>query len=340
MSYYVFDLDGTLRDITHRRPLVADGANQWDKFFLSCDKDEPVWPVIQVFADLVNAGHRVEIWSGASAISYDMTIEWMKLHILPLLDYASEGGIGGDVRHDMNKFLVNMRPQGNYIPDDILKRQWLDAEDVQPDMIFDDRQKVVDMWRRNGVVCAQIAPGDFDKPKATAPRKPKLTMLIGPSGAGKTLWYQLNGARGGTRVSTDEIRQAQYPSETEWCDRQAYTHSGIRSTHLTATNIAKAHIAGGLDVIYDATNIKRADRVGILKSIGAEDGNVDVEYVIIDRPLIDKIDSFHKGPKLSEPGRTSEAIITKHHNTFNASKKHALNGDGFDFVKVIDLRKT
>lgn len=28
-------------------------------------------------------------------------------------------------------------------------------------MTFDDRDRVVAMWRRNGVVCAQVAPGDF-----------------------------------------------------------------------------------------------------------------------------------------------------------------------------------
>jgi hypothetical protein len=26
---------------------------------------------------------------------------------------------------------------------------------------FDDRQRVVDMWRRNGITCFQVAPGDF-----------------------------------------------------------------------------------------------------------------------------------------------------------------------------------
>jgi hypothetical protein len=27
--------------------------------------------------------------------------------------------------------------------------------------VFDDRQKVVDMWRDNGIDCFQVAPGDF-----------------------------------------------------------------------------------------------------------------------------------------------------------------------------------
>lgn len=28
-------------------------------------------------------------------------------------------------------------------------------------MVFDDRDKVVAMWRRQGLTCLQVAPGDF-----------------------------------------------------------------------------------------------------------------------------------------------------------------------------------
>jgi hypothetical protein len=52
------------------------------------------------------------------------------------------------------------------MPDDKLKQFWLD--DLFPELdknnilcIFDDRQKVVDMWRKNGLICFQVAPGDF-----------------------------------------------------------------------------------------------------------------------------------------------------------------------------------
>ena len=35
----------------------------------------------------------------------------------------------------------------------------LDIDDVF--CVVDDRQKVVDMWRENGLTCFQVAPGDF-----------------------------------------------------------------------------------------------------------------------------------------------------------------------------------
>ena len=59
-----------------------------------------------------------------------------------------------------------MRPHEtlNFIPDEKLKKQMLDeslatVEDIF--CVFDDRQKVVDMWRSLGLTCLQVAPGDF-----------------------------------------------------------------------------------------------------------------------------------------------------------------------------------
>lgn len=32
---------------------------------------------------------------------------------------------------------------------------------MKPLYIYDDRQKVVDMWRSKGLTCFQVAPGNF-----------------------------------------------------------------------------------------------------------------------------------------------------------------------------------
>jgi len=56
-----------------------------------------------------------------------------------------------------------MRPQDHlYMPDNDLKQHWLDAIGVDNvAMVFDDRNQVVDMWRKNGLTCFQVAEGDF-----------------------------------------------------------------------------------------------------------------------------------------------------------------------------------
>jgi len=46
----------------------------------------------------------------------------------------------------------------------VLKKQWLDEELNTGEEIlctFDDRDKVVKMWRDNGITCMQVNYGDF-----------------------------------------------------------------------------------------------------------------------------------------------------------------------------------
>lgn len=138
--FYVFDLDGTLADCTHRRPLADSG--DWDGFFDACVDDEPIVPVIEHLSALARAGHRIEIWSGRSDRVRDKTRWWL-----------NEWGINP-------AFLTCMRTAGDKRPDDEVKREFLRMTDM-PDIIFDDRDRVVAMWRAEGLTCFQVASGDF-----------------------------------------------------------------------------------------------------------------------------------------------------------------------------------
>ncbi|PCI61367.1 MAG: hypothetical protein COB37_08400 [Kordiimonadales bacterium] len=141
--FYVFDLDGTLALVEHRKHFVRNGGRQWRAFFKACVDDGPNTPVINSLLALQAAGHRIEIWSGRSDAVKAETIAWLQQHgIDPAL-------------------LIHMRPTGNNVPDDELKQSWLRACVTWPDAVYDDRDKVVAMWRREGVACFQVAPGDF-----------------------------------------------------------------------------------------------------------------------------------------------------------------------------------
>jgi FMN phosphatase YigB (HAD superfamily) len=139
-----FDLDGTLCNIEHRLHLIRDGRKDWPGFFRACVKDKPVWPVIEAFKGFVDRGHVVDVWSGRSDIVRAETAYWLGVH--------------GIVCHELR-----MRKEGDYRADDIVKGEWLDAipKDLRPELAFEDRQRVVDMWRSRGVQCCQVAPGDF-----------------------------------------------------------------------------------------------------------------------------------------------------------------------------------
>ncbi len=142
MRMAVFDLDGTLANIDHRRPFVEGKKKDWNEFFDRCIEDKPVLPVIAMMHALMDTGWHVEIWSGRSDRVQDKTVAWLHHH----------GAFPDRLR---------MRAEGDYGPDEKLKESWLLDCIVKPSIIFDDRDKVVAMWRRNGIVCAQVAPGDF-----------------------------------------------------------------------------------------------------------------------------------------------------------------------------------
>lgn len=151
---YIFDLDGTLALIDHRRPILdnTDNPHRWDDFYRACVRDIPNRRVIQIMHQLMLC-NEVHIWSGRSEIVRAETMEWLMQNTF---------FIG---RKDINDKRIKMRPENDYTPDEILKEQWLNqlsGEDRERLAgIFDDREKVVQMWRRNGLTCFQVADGNF-----------------------------------------------------------------------------------------------------------------------------------------------------------------------------------
>jgi hypothetical protein len=139
-----FDLDGTLCNIEHRLHYIQDKPSNWPAFFRACVEDKPVYQIIRVAEAMWNAGHTIEIWSGRSDVvrrETETCLEsWgVKYHTL------------------------RMRKDGDYRADNIVKGEWFDSlkDHERPVLAFDDRRQVVDLWRSKGVLCAQVAPGDF-----------------------------------------------------------------------------------------------------------------------------------------------------------------------------------
>ena len=145
----IFDLDGTLALIDKRRVLAAkpNGKINWKTFFApeNISLDEPNLPVIESFKAMKAAGFIVGIFSGRDEISRQETMDWL-------------------AKHEIDPMFLRMRPKGSFTPDDVLKKAWLDeiaANGNEVMCVFDDRDKVVKMWRENGISCFQVAPGNF-----------------------------------------------------------------------------------------------------------------------------------------------------------------------------------
>jgi len=146
----LFDIDGTLMDIEHRRHFVDahQGKNDWDSFLdpKIMANDTPNWPVVNMALLLDNGvANRVIMVSARNERHRDVTQRQMEAV-----------GLG-------NCFLF-LRPDGDFRADDEFKKDVLDEltkQDMRPDLVFDDRNRVVDMWRREGISCFQVAEGDF-----------------------------------------------------------------------------------------------------------------------------------------------------------------------------------
>ena len=154
-KWIIFDLDGTLANIDLRRKLAnKSGKMDWEIFFSEklVAEDEPNQPVIDTLHAFAEAGYSIAIFSGRSESTKDVTEDWL-------------------IKHGCHHDLLRMRPTENkwkFMPDEKLKFKWFTEEFVDNALsgrdvvcVFDDRDKVVKMWREIGLTCMQVAPGNF-----------------------------------------------------------------------------------------------------------------------------------------------------------------------------------
>ena len=146
----IFDLDGTLALIDKRRELSTkpNGKIDFDKLHdpSLIKHDKPNMPVVKMAQLFAEDGFNIVIFSGRSDKTEKTTRSWLSRNRVPF-----------------HKLVMRPHKTMNFVPDEILKKDMLDKHIDIDDifMVVDDRQKVVDMWRDNGLTCFQVAPGDF-----------------------------------------------------------------------------------------------------------------------------------------------------------------------------------
>ena len=134
----VFDIDGTVANLDHRLAFVRTKPKNWPAFNRSIHLDAPIQATIDICIKYLNCPSTHVIFaSGRSDDTREVTAEWL-------------------VRHGMAGYDgFYMRKSGDYRCDSIVKREILDEiiEDFgrKPDMVFDDRPRVVKMWRAEGI---------------------------------------------------------------------------------------------------------------------------------------------------------------------------------------------
>lgn len=132
---YVFDIDGTLADLSHRNPYSTDLYH----------KDSPFHNVVDLAVEL-SENHNIIFLSGRSENFRAVTEEWLYEHVgfnLPLF----------------------MRPSGDTRNDGIVKDELFDKH-VGPFYwvkgVFDDRLRVARVWHAKGLTLFRVGDPDAD----------------------------------------------------------------------------------------------------------------------------------------------------------------------------------
>lgn len=139
----IFDIDGTLADISHRRHHVEKKPKDWDAFLRGMSQDKAIHAIVRLCNILYASGIKILLCSGRSEEHRSETIQWL-----------AENGV--------NYHELILRRDGDRRSDVVVKREMLTGLDRSKILfVVEDRSGVVEMWRSEGLVCLQCAPGEF-----------------------------------------------------------------------------------------------------------------------------------------------------------------------------------
>lgn len=129
----IVDIDGTLAlfDVATK--------NAYDRDFINDKVNEPIASIVE------KSNAYVFLFSGRNDKYKKETQDWL---------------VKNKIKYDF----LTMRRDNDFRDDTIVKKEMFDTHIVgkyQVDLVLDDRDKVVQLWRQLGLTCFQVAEGDF-----------------------------------------------------------------------------------------------------------------------------------------------------------------------------------
>ena len=147
MKCYIFDLDGTLADDSHRWHHVQRSGD-WDSYYAAASADKPIHHVIEIAKALHVAGYSIVIITGRSESIRRETEDWLLQHGILFDELIMRKRT--DRRKNSELKLEAL--------EDLVLRGYL------PLMVFEDLSAAVKVYREAGVPCAQVAdPEDWQR---------------------------------------------------------------------------------------------------------------------------------------------------------------------------------
>lgn len=139
----IFDIDGTLADVSERIHHVRKKPKNWNAFFQGMAQDKAIHSMVRLCNLLYASGIQIILCSGRSEEHRQQTIDWL----------AQQG---------VNYHDLLLRKDKDRRQDSVAKREMLTGIDKSKILfVVEDRSRVVEMWRSEGLVCLQCAPGEF-----------------------------------------------------------------------------------------------------------------------------------------------------------------------------------
>ncbi len=139
----IFDIDGTLADISERIYHIKEKPKNWNAFHEGMAKDKAILSMVQLRNILYTSGVHIILCSGRNERHRPETVEWLS-------------------RQGINYHELLLRKDEDYRPDSVVKHELVQTLDKSKILfVVEDRSRVVEMWRSEGLVCLQCAPGAF-----------------------------------------------------------------------------------------------------------------------------------------------------------------------------------
>lgn len=142
----IVDIDGTISKVGDRLKYLKQTPPDWDSFYNDCFEDEPIHEIIQMVKALYMNGYTLVFCTGRRESVREVTELWLYKNVImlrkPLLMRKNK-----DYRHD-----TEVKPE-------LLKEAGIDLNDIA--FVLEDRSSMVKKWRELGLICLQVAEGDF-----------------------------------------------------------------------------------------------------------------------------------------------------------------------------------
>ena len=170
----IFDIDGTLANAEHRLHWIKDMA-YWDdtkspprpnwKMFLDEDlvfQDAPIPQTWDIMGSLLRGGHRIIFITGRNERTRISTEAWLANDRCPVRMAASS--LLALTSWPQSFAPIYMRSENDRRPSHEVKRDLLAKareDGYDPKLVFEDRIEDTRMWREEGLLCCQVADGNY-----------------------------------------------------------------------------------------------------------------------------------------------------------------------------------